>query len=233
MKLSALCKIRKRLKQLVKDLGFVNAMLYLANRSVAVFSKHFGINKYYFVAQLINGNPLLPENRGKLLRVVELPLNEIHPCPRPSNVIKDRYMQGAVCLAAYKANEFAGCLWYAKHRFREDEVRCIYEFDSFQSVWDFDVYVEPKFRLSPVFLKLWDYASAKLLNEGYSWSFSRISAFNAMSLGSHKRMGARIVGWAVFFQVGTVQLSVSSLRPFLYVSFSEASYPVFKLKSPK
>jgi hypothetical protein len=220
---------------LANQLGGVNAILYLANRVVSTLPIDFSIKKYYFAAQFLSKDSFLPENRGKLLRVVEHSpsIMENHPCPRPANVIADRYSQGAVCLVAYKADEFAGCLWYSKSRYREDEVRCLYEIVSLQSVWDFDVYVEPKFRLSPVFLKLWDYASNKLICEGYSWSLSRISAFNAISLASHKRMGARIFGWAVFFRVGNVQLSISSLRPFLNVSFSEASYPVFKLKPPK
>ncbi|MDD2759554.1 MAG: hypothetical protein PHH11_04605, partial [Methylomonas sp.] len=98
---------------------------------------------------------------------------------------------------------------------------------------DFDVYVEPKYRLSPTFLKLWDEASARLLREGVSWSLSRISAFNTMSLSSHKRMGAKIIGWAVFFQMAGIQLTISSLKPFLHISLSNASLPTFEFQLPK
>lgn len=233
--LSALIHTKKRLQQLVTQLGWVNTGLYLFNRLADVFSVGLSFNKYYFVAQFLSGQPLLPENKGRQLRVVELlpGVMDTHPCPRPAPVIAVRYAQHAICLAAYKGEEFAGCLWYVKPRYREDEVRCLYELVSAQAVWDFDVYVEPKFRLSPVFLKLWDAASAKLSSEGYCWSLSRISAFNAMSLSSHKRMGAQVVGWAVFMRAGAVQMTIASLSPFLHISFSESSFPVFKLQLPQ
>ncbi len=216
---------------MITQLGWVNAGLYLFSQLTDVFSVGLSLKKYYFVAQFLNGQPLLPQRKGRQFIVVELlsDVQDTHPCPRPAPVIADRYAQGAVCLATYKGEEFAGCLWYVNPRYREDEVRCLYQLVSAQAVWDFDVYVEPKFRLSPVFLKLWDATSAKLISEGYCWSLSRISAFNAMSLSSHKRMGAQVVGWAIFMRAGVVQLSIASLRPFLHISFSESSFPVFKL----
>jgi hypothetical protein len=235
MNLSTLSQTQKQLQQLVKQLGGVNAGLYLINRLTDTFSLGLSFNKYYFVAQFLSGDPLLPPGKGQSLRVVELPSDHIssHPCPRPAAVIADRYQQGAVCLAAYKNEEFAGCLWYAKSRYREDEVRCQYDLGSEQAAWDFDVYVEPKYRLSPVFLKLWDEASAKLVSEGCHWSLSRISAFNPMSLSSHRRMGAKPIGWAVFVCAGKVQVTISSIKPFMHFSISEKSFPTFQLQSPQ
>jgi hypothetical protein len=148
-------------------------------------------------------------------------------------VIADRYKQNALCLAAYKDDEFAGCLWYVKNHYREDEVNCAYELGSENLAWDFDVYVVPKFRLTPVFIKLWDTASAKLINSGCYWSLSRISAFNSMSLASHKRMGAKVIGWAVFIQIATVQLTIASISPYLHLSYSKNSFPLFKFQPPK
>lgn len=222
------------LQQLVKQLGVANASLYLINKLAGILSIDLSFNKYYFVSQLLSEKALLPEGKGQQLRVVEVLPDDIdlHQCFRPAAVIADRYAQGAVCLAAYKGEEFAGCLWYVKPCYREDEVRCLYELSSEQAVWDFDVYVEPKFRLSPVFLKLWDEASAKLLSEDCCWSLSRISAFNAMSLSSHKRMGAKIIGWAVFMRLGIIQITMASFWPYFHISFSESSFPVFKLQPP-
>lgn len=115
----------------------------------------------------------------------------------------------------------------------EDEVRRLYELVSAQTVWDFDVYVEPEFRLSPVFLRFLDTASAELLSERCCWSLSRISAFNAMSLSSHKSMGTQVVGRGVFMRMGAMQASIVSLRPFPQISFSESSFPVLKLQLPR
>jgi hypothetical protein len=83
------------------------------------------------------------------------------------------------------------------------------------------------------FLKLWESASFRLIDEGYHWSLSRISAFNPNSLSSHKRMGARIIGWAVFVKMGGNQLAISSIKPFVHFSGSELTWPVFKFNLPK
>jgi len=222
-----------RLNKLVQELGYFNGAFYLINRLATKLKLTHFLTKYYLVAQPLGMQAFLPKGRGKNLAVIELPSDlQPHPCPRPATVIADRYQQGAVCLAAYKANEFAGCLWYLKHQYREDEVRCVYKLGSEHAVWDFDVYVEPKFRLSPVFLKLWDSASEKLSNDGVGWSFSRISAFNTQSLSSQKRMGALVVGWAVFMRLGFMQLAVASLYPYFHISLSENKFPSFTLQLP-
>lgn len=226
--------MKQLLTQLVRQLGVINAGLYAINRFCSFFSIPICFIKYYFVAQILHQKNLLPAKRGKKLNIREISVEfqNNHPCPRPASVIHNRYAQGAVCLAAFNDEEFAGCLWYVKKKYQEDEVRCTYEVDAENSVWDFDVYVEPKYRLTPVFLKMWDNASQRLLDEGYQWSISRISAFNPMSLSSHKRMGAQQLGWAVFFRVGFSQFTLSNLSPYLHISINTKYFPVFKLKIP-
>lgn len=217
----------QKFKELKKQLGFTNTLLYLFNR---LFSP-VRVIKYYFLSQLFSQEPLLPERRGRNIKVIEIPETKgTNPCPRPSNVIIERYSQSATCLAAFRNESFAGCLWYVKEKYHEDEVNCLFEFDSNDSVWDFDVYVTPELRLSPVFLKLWDEFSARLIKEGYHYSLSRISALNVGSLYSHKRMGAQQIGWATFICIGRFQITISNVSPFLHFSSGKASFPVFKLK---
>ena len=223
----------QNLAKSVSQLGVINALLYSINRFCSRYSLPISIIKYYFAAQPLKEQPTLSERRGRDLSVIEIPANVSgNPFPRPENVIKDRYAQGAVCLGAYKGGELAGYIWYIANRYQEDEVRCQYQLISKDCVWDFDVYVDPKYRLTSAFLKLWDVASAKLVNEGYRWSISRISAFNAMSLNSHKRMGLKIIGWAVFITIGKVQVTFSDLAPCIHFSLGEQSFPVFRLKPP-
>ncbi len=224
----------KKVLDLQRQLGIVNTILFAINRILILSPFSFKVIKYYFAAQKLSSQPLLSGNRGSKFRVLEIDRNDKNnPCQRPESVIKDRYNQGANCLVAYKNTEFAGCLWYIKNRYKEDEVNCLYELPANDSVWDFDVYVEPKFRLSPVFLKLWDYTSDKLIKENRHWSLSRISAFNPNSLFSHKRMGAVIIGWAVFICLGAIQVTIANVSPFFHVSFGKASFPVFRLEPPK
>lgn len=224
----------QKIKVLNRQLGFLNTILYLINYFLLRFKIPLRVIKYYFVAQRLNEKSLLPDRRGRNFEVSDIPSKiGAHPCPRPNSVIVDRYRQGAVCLAAYKEQEFAGCFWYVKDKYKEDEVNCLYELDCINSVWDFDVYVAPKFRMSPVFLKLWDVASTQLIEQGIDWSLSRISAFNAGSISSHIRMGAESVGWACFICMGSFQITIASIFPFLHFSLNKSSYPVFSLMPPK
>jgi hypothetical protein len=235
MKFFSQALVIKKLKRTIKQFGWIDSIFYVLNHLASIVKIDLFFNKYYFAVQPLNADPTLPSEKGKRLRVEWLLPSSIksNPCPRPYHVMQDRYCQGSECLAIFKEDVFAGCLWYIKYHYKEDEVRCLYELPEDIAVWDFDVYVDPKFRLSPVFLKLWDAASAKLVNEGVRWSFSRISAFNAMSLSSHKRMGAKIVGWSVFVRMSSLQLTISSLKPYFHLSFSDASYPIFKFDLPK
>jgi len=223
-----------KIKQLNRELGVVNSLFYLVNRFFDKSGHPTRIVKYYLVAQKLPKISILPTNRGRDIKIIELlPDTLNHPFPRPRNVIKDRYYQGAVCLAAYKSNTFIGCLWYVKHQYIEDEVRCIFKLASPQSVWDFDVYVEPKHRLSPVFLKLWDEAAKQLRKQGYEWSISRISAFNSTSIFSHRRMGAKTIGSTTFICIGNYQFTIANIFPFIHFSKNKKSIPNFILIPPE
>ncbi len=227
---------KQQWQQLTSQLGLCNALLYVVNHFLSQASIKFAFNKYYFVSQLLRRPPLLPEGKEQRFAIMEWPAPDVnsHPCPRPMSILADRYSQGAICFAAFRDDEFAACLWYATSEYREvDEVRCSYHLSGRPLVWDFDVYVAPKFRLSSVFLKLWDEVSAKLVAQGYLYSLSRISAFNAVSLSSHRRMGAETIGWAVFVNIGMLQLTIASLKPFFHLSFTANSEPVFNFQSPK
>lgn len=99
--------------------------------------------------------------------------------------------------------EFAGFLWFIQGDYDEDEVRCTFRPEPpDESVWDFDVFVSSRHRMSPVFLKLWEAANRRLSEEGVQCACSRISAFNPRSRAAHERLGANRVGGVVFLCVG-------------------------------
>ena len=56
--------------------------------------------------------------------------------------------------------------------------------------------------------------------------------FNPQSSSSHARLGAVYLGRAVFLIIGPVQLTVSSLAPFLHLGLTEASTPEIWLNPP-
>jgi len=218
----------------IQTLGWWNGVLYLLGTALSRASAdRLRIVKYELVSQPISTAPLLPEHRGKKIQVREASSDDplLRSVPdRREGVFAERFAQGARCLLAELNGELAGFLWFVKGDYPEDEVRCLFRpLPEGQSVWDYDVYVAKKHRLSPVFLKLWQAANERLYAEGIHHSASRISAFNTASRGSHERLGARKAGWALFVCLGPWQIMVASRKPFVHLSFSRQSRPVLQV----
>ena len=220
---------------LVRELGLWNACLYVADRLLRVVS--FGrirLHKYYFMAQPVAARPWLPAHRGKSFEVRRLQVGDpaLAAFPRPERAFPYRFKQGAVGLAAFKSGAPVGFLWFTVAPYEEDEVRCRYvPLPEGKAAWDFDVYIRPEHRTGPAFLRLWDEANRLLRGEGVFWSFSRVSAFNPVSIASHSRMGAVRTGSVIFATLGRWQVSVATVRPYLFLSLSAASVPVFRLNA--
>lgn len=214
----------------IQELGTVNAILLALNRFLRGLSRgRARIFKYYFVGQPVAPVALLKKKTGSIvIRKIEKDDAEVHAFPRPQTVIRDRFQQGAHCFAAYNGGQFAGYIWLMLKTYNEDEVRCSYlPLPVGLSAWDFDVHVETPYRLGRLFARLWDTANEFLLSHGFKWTLSRISAFNPISLASHVRMGSKILGSAIFFCVGSWQLMLASVYPFIH--FSISSYPQISL----
>ncbi|MCX8114263.1 MAG: GNAT family N-acetyltransferase, partial [Burkholderiaceae bacterium] len=186
---------------------------------------------YHFVAQPVAATDQLTPG---LARSIEF--RSLHPddplvpqLPRPPEVIARRFRSGARCLAAVKSGRLVGFLWYKEREYFEDEVRCRYRYHPTASVWDFDVYVAPEFRLGRLFARLWDFANSELRARGFRWTISRISAFNPESLAAHSRLGARRLGSAMFLVAGPLQVSFASLPPYVHVGWHDQMRPTFYL----
>lgn len=223
--------------KIVHELGVVNAWLYLADRFLRALSlNRVRLHKYYFMAQPVPAGNWLPGRRGASVEVRRLLAGDpaLTSFPRPARAFPYRFAQDAVCLAAFKSGIPAGFLWFTVGPYDEDEVRCRFmPLPKGKAAWDFDVYVAPEHRSGPIFLRLWDEANRLLRREGVTWSFSRVSAFNALSVASHSRMGAMRVGVATFVIFGRWQVSAATVRPFLFFSRNPASVPVFRLNAER
>lgn len=218
--------IQNKLKTLWKDLGPVNAPLYLLHKALSVpTGGRAKIERFIFVAQPIHDAPLLPPGKAGTSTAMQLDPRDplLTQSPRPAEVIADRYAQGAICLALVKNDMLQAFLWLIQKHYDEDVARVRFVLPaSGNAAWDFDVYVAPPYRLGYTFLKLWDTANAHLRSLGVRWTLSRISAFNAGSLSSHSRLGARPIGTATFFIVGPLQIMTSSLSPKFHISFGNS-----------
>ena len=212
-----LALLRRRVEQNVAQLGWWDAACYFA--SVALGRLGIRLYKYEFVAQPV-ATAALARGRGKAIdvRVVNGIDGVPGIYPRPAHVVADRFAQGALTLQAWKGDDLAGFLWLLHDGYREDEVRADYRLASPASVWDFDVYVAPEFRMGPTYLRLWEEANSLLRARDVRWTCSRISSFNVASRNAHARLGTVRMGGALFLCAGRWQLSCVTQAPYLHLS---------------
>lgn len=210
--------IWQRLSPLVRELGVSTAFLYLLDRLLRRVNKRSGLYYYLFVVQPLANQPRLPATRGKAFefRLLRAPEAVLDILGRPSDVINQRFAQGAQCLVATKNDALVGCIWFVRHAYAEDEVRVDYLLPQDDGcVWDFDVFVAESERLGFLFAKQWDVFDALLKSQGIRHTVSRINAFNQRSVASHRSLGAQDCGWALFLRFGPSQWMLSAQRPFV------------------
>lgn len=216
-------------------LGMRNASLYAGSRVLgALFGSRVRIVKYYFMAQPVVGPGQAPPGTTGSFAVTWADAR----CPlfsqvaRPAATIAARFAQGARCLVAVAHGaQLAGFLWFVIGPYEEDEVRARFvPKPDGEAAWDFDVTIMPQYRMGRLFSYLWRRASAELAACGVKQTVSRISAFNATSLASHRRLGARMVGEAIFICVGRCQLMKASSAPHWHLSWRDDQRPVLAIE---
>jgi len=224
-----------KIKRLIGELGAINAFLYMVHVLLSKPTGHWArIERFLLVSQPVPPSPRLPAGRSKGVEVRRLVSGDelLAQVPRPPEVISSRYAQGAICLALVKTGKVQGYIWLIEGGYEEDVARVLFVLPaSGKAAWDFDVYVAPEYRLGFTFARLWDAADAYLRDRGVHWSMSRISMFNAESLNSHGRLGAKAIGSATFLIVGPFQLMVSGLPPYIHLSWG-CSRPSLRMPEP-
>jgi hypothetical protein len=157
---------------------------------------------YVLVAQPVRTDWRVPSKLGRSIsvRYVDRADELMAQAPRPAAVIAARFKQGATCIAAERNGELVGYLWLCADRYAEDEVRCTFILpDRIARWWDFDVWVRQDQRTGIVFALLWREAHIMMNALGVQWTCSRIARLNPGSLAAHRRLGAMVVGHALFF----------------------------------
>jgi hypothetical protein len=226
--------MKTRIDHTVRQLGWFNGGLYALDLFIRWSSGgRWRLYKYRLVAQAVGRAPLCGRRgAGIEVRLLRAAVEHGRDFPRRADVVAQRYRQGTQCLAAYRANELLGFLWFTLGPYQEDEVRARFIPVPAHAAWDFDVNVLPAHQCSPAFARLWDEANQLLRARGVYWSCSRISAFNAASLSAHRRIGGVELGGALFLCCGQWQWMVASLAPYLHLSRKPTSYPQFRLEPP-
>jgi hypothetical protein len=205
-----------------REFGIVAGGLYLADRLLRSMSPRLGLQVYELMEQPIDGRALLPAGLARNLEFVEIGPGHaaLSKMPARDEVKALRFEQGARCLGVYRKGDLLGYMWWCPHRYDEDEVRCTYRLHPVDaSVFDFDLYVMPEHRLGIAFLAIWHGANQWLHAQGVRHSFSRVTWFNLPSRRAHARLGGRRVGCALFVQLLSTELMISTVRPYIATSW--------------
>lgn len=210
--------------------------LYALHRAMFILSRgRAGLHAYQICAQPIDPvrYATLRDDPSAVVQTVAPGNPVLAHFPRPSEVLARRFAEGASCHTILVKDEFAGYLWLSRNAHDEDEVRCRYLLPMTEpSVWDFDVFIAPRFRAGRGLARLWKAVSAELFAQGVLWSYSRISLFNQASIQAHERLGALPVAIGLFVHLGPLQLSIISKAPYLHVGIRHNHRPVLKLPIP-
>jgi len=220
--------IWQKWQQLRREMGAFWAVMYGIHKAVRKLG--IKLSAYRFAFQPVPEKRLLKKPDNIEFRWLETFVSEMLVEDRKAAWVQARLARGDRCLAAYKESELIAFLWLAARHYPEDEARCDYRLEAQALVWDYDVYVAPRYRVTRLFAQLWDEANESLYQSGVRWSVSRISAFNVASIHSHRRRGALLSGAAIFVNAGNWQMLLSNRRPFLHVS--RKSRPAFRFFTP-
>lgn len=222
-------RVLSSLRTSVASLGMADGLLDILARSLdKVTGGRCRLFKYYFVAQPVPAQRAAALAKASKTRFFRPSSGDgiIRQASRPPEIIARRFADGAVCLAAEQSGKLVGFVWIKRESYCEDEVRCRYLLDpAGELAWDFDAWIAPEFRMSRAFAQLWEAANQFLRDQGCRWTVSRMSAFNAASLASHRRLGIVHLHTGVFLTAGPVQFAMFSCVPYLHIAVRPGSCP--------
>lgn len=225
----------EKLKRLVADLGWFDALIYALDRGGSAFAGVTGITRYILVAQPVPEKPLLPSGRGGFLTVRTLNADDDlgNETPLSPAVLASRERRGSICVGAFDGNRLIGfaCVALGAH----DDEMVLARFTPLpqeKAAWDYDFYIAPGYRLSFAFPRIWDAMFALLRDRGIAWTTSYIAAYSITSLRSQLRLGAVPVGGFVVIKLGRSQAILQGRRPFAKLATRSGARPEIQVSVP-
>lgn len=218
----------KKLSSALSKFGVWTGLLYIIDQCLVRINSRFRVYPYDLMVQSVHDDNILPSNLSNKIVVREIEKNDpiLNEIPPPTDVVANRYDQGAVCLGAFRKAELVGYLWICFDSYEEDEIRCTFvPLPAGKSVFDFDFYIFPEHRFSIAFAALWDGTNDYLRQRGIRYTTSRVSRFNLQSISAHSHFDCWRVGRTLAFTGKQFQCLFATVPPYIDVSFSEASRP--------
>ena len=202
-----------------RDFGSVGGIVYLADRALSALSPDCRLHFYELMVQPITGKPLLAGKFSAQLetRVIRAGDPEIALMPVRPEIMAARLRQQATCIGAFKRGAMIGYMWFCeKSELRVDEVRCTYVLASLQnsvsiSISTYSRSIEWVWGLSHC-------GTVERIPERprHRYTFSRLTRFNVASRRAHQHLGWKVVGRALFLQLGRLELMGMATRVFPY-----------------
>ncbi len=211
-------KATARIARAFADYGLINSVLLGLQRLLQELAPSSVIERLYIVAQPVPAEPARNSRRGQHIEVRPITAEDpaVRSFPRYPEELADRFLQGAVCLGAFRGEELLGWLWFVPDAFRDFTHPVGFTLlPPGTAAWDFDVFVRPDARLTATFARLWESAFASLRARGIRQSLSAISAYNPASLRAHHRLGTTPFGSILVVRLGRLRIVACSagIRP--------------------
>jgi len=193
-------RISEKIRSAIHEFGWVDGAIYSVDRALSAFSRgSVRLCKYYIMEQSLEEVCTRTERaassglRDKIFVRVDGDRHQDFSFPVSPAKIQERFTKGYECWALMNpaTDEVAAYAWIASDAYQEDQFKCLFRLPAdATAVWDFDVYVSPKFRLSRAFQRLWFEVAREYRRKGVVNSFSRIAADNKRSLKVHEALGS-------------------------------------------
>lgn len=200
-------------------MGSLGWLFYATDRAVGRLSGgRIGILALRFYLQPLPKERLVAVQENDPVRVgpISPAALDLSAFGRPIDAIQERFEAGSICIAARREDELLGFMWLQEGTLKERLVRCHMRVEPFsRAVWDYDFFIQPRYRLGRLFGRLWDAASASLRDQGVEATISWIRLENRASEQAHTRLGARRIGWTFFLNAFGRQAMITSFAPYL------------------
>ncbi len=216
-----------------KEFGFFAGLFYSVDRGLQRLSPNLRLFVYELLAQPIPDVPLLPPRLSKGLEMREIRAGdpEVARMPARPDIKESRFEQNAICLGAFQKGQFIGHIWFCFHAYEEDEVQCTFVLpEGNQTVFDFDLYVFPEYRMGLGFAGIWNGANEFLRHRGVKLSYSRLTRFNLASRRAHRQLGARRVGRMLVLRAWHVEFMIATVSPYVHFSLQAGNRVRVKLR---
>lgn len=215
----------KSIKGTYRELGGVSGSVYLLDQLLKRLLPDSGIYFYDWMVQPVADARLVPEKRVAKysFKVIDQDEPVLHEMPILPEILQSRLEQKAECVALFKGGELVGYIWFTFGAYIEDEVRINFLLEPKEaSVFDFNLYIFPKYRLGYAFSAIWDYANRYLYERGIRYSYSRITHLKQNSFSSHSKLGAQKIGASITLKLAKFELTIVR-KPFrVHVSISDS-----------